>query len=131
MKEIELGEWDAIHVVTCHLTPEKATYTVISTLMISLETKTEAVGKMTIAGAGSKTAKTEVACDAAFNRDTDAAHIRTLGKMIENNEDLLRAEVGDIYCSKQRQITNSGRLLEEYMTKDEKKSFQEELAAAQ
>lgn len=50
--------------------------------------------------------------------------------MIENNESLLRNEVADNYINKQRQITNSGRLLEEYMTKDEKAKFQAELAAA-
>lgn len=50
-------------------------------------------------------------------------HLRIIGKMIENNESLLRNEVADNYINKQRQITNSGRLLEEYMTKDEKAKF--------
>ena len=57
-------------------------------------------------------------------------HLKIIGKMIENNESLLRNEVADNYINKQRQITNSGRLLEEYMTKDEKARFQAELAAA-
>ena len=50
--------------------------------------------------------------------------------MIEHNEGILRNEVSENYINKQRQITNSGRLLEEYMTKDEKASFQQELAQA-
>jgi len=55
--------------------------------------------------------------------DADMFRIKIIGKMIENNESLLRNEVADNYINKQRQITNSGRLLEEYMTKDEKAKF--------
>ena len=57
-------------------------------------------------------------------------HLKVIGKMIEYNEGILRNEVTENYINKQRQITNSGRLLEEYMTKDEKSAFQAELAAA-
>jgi hypothetical protein len=117
-------------VVTCAIEGGKAAYSVISTIMITLDAQTDAVGKMTIAGASAKTAKTEVAVDAAFNADAGQVHIRTLGRLIEDNEGLLRNEVADGYVNKQRQITNSGRLLEEYMTKDEKAAFHAELAAA-
>lgn len=50
-------------------------------------------------------------------------HLKVIGKMIEYNEGILRNEVTENYINKQRQITNSGRLLEEYMTKDEKSAF--------
>ena len=122
-KEIKYGCWDAIHVVTCALQGGKAGYTVISTVMITLEANTESIGKMTIAGSSSKTSSCEVAVDTAFNADPHQAHIRTLGRLIESNESVLRNEVTDTYISKQRQITNSGRLMEEYMTKDEKTAF--------
>jgi len=55
--------------------------------------------------------------------DADMFHIKIIGKMIEKNESLSRNEVADNYINKQRQITNSGRLFEEYMTKDEKAKF--------
>ena len=55
--------------------------------------------------------------------DPDLFHIATIGRLIENNEDSLRNSVQDIYISKQRTITNTGRLLEEYMTDHEKARF--------
>ena len=43
-------------------------------------------------------------------------HIVNIGQLIEKNEDILRAEINDVYINKQRQITNSGRLLENEQT---------------
>ena len=43
----------------------------------------------------------------------------------------MRDEVSEHYVTKQRQITNSGRLMEEYMSKEEKIKFTEDLIAAQ
>jgi len=54
-----------------------------------------------------------------------------IGKLIEHNEDLMRSEITNIYIAKQRQITNTGRLLEEYMNNEEKTKFLAELEAAQ
>ena len=56
-------------------------------------------------------------------KNPDGFHIRNIGKLIETNEDLLRLEVSTVYTAKQRQITNTGRLLEEFMTKDQKSKF--------
>lgn len=55
--------------------------------------------------------------------DLHKFHLRTIGKMIETNEGRVRDEVLDGYVNKQRQITNTGRLLEDYMTLDEKSKF--------
>ena len=60
--------------------------------------------------------------------DPDAFHIAQIGRLIEANEDVLRSTVQDTYVSKQRQITNTGRLLEEYLTESEK-AHMNELAA--
>lgn len=38
---------------------------------------------------------------------------------------MLRQTVQDTYIDKQRQITNTGRLIEEYMTDNERARFQE------
>jgi capping protein (actin filament) muscle Z-line, beta len=122
-KEIKYGCWDAIHVVTCAMQGGKAGYTVISTVMITLDAHTDSIGKMTIAGSSAKTASCEVAMDAGFNADPSLAHIRNIGRMIESNESVFRNDVSESYISKQRQITNSGRLMEEYMSKDEKSAF--------
>jgi len=98
--------------------------------MITMEAETNPLGKMTIAGSCAKTAKAEVSLPSDFAKDPDQFHLRTVGKMIEANESVLRNEVTENYTNKQRQITNSGRLMEEYMTKSEKNAFQAELAAA-
>lgn len=52
-------------------------------------------------------------------------HISVIGRLIEANEDMLRQTVQDNYITKQRQITNTGRLIEEYMTDRERSRFQE------
>ena len=57
--------------------------------------------------------------------DPDQFHISTIGRLVEANEDALRQTVQDNYINKQRQITNTGRLLEEYMTDKEHARFQE------
>ena len=48
---------------------------------------------------------------------------REIGRLIEAIDDSLRATLQDNYTSKQRQITNTGRLLWEYMTDCEKQLF--------
>lgn len=61
----------------------------------------------------------------------DDFHIANIGKLIESNETEIRSEMDGIYINKTKQILNTGRLREEYMTKDEKLNFQKELAEAQ
>jgi hypothetical protein len=58
--------------------------------MVTLDVQTDSVGKMTIAGSSAKTTKAEVTVDAKFNDDADKVHIRTLGRLIEDNEGILR-----------------------------------------
>lgn len=55
-KDIKYGCWDAIHVVTCNLkNAPKADYRVISTVMITLEAQTQAIGEFSMAGSCAKT----------------------------------------------------------------------------
>jgi hypothetical protein len=49
--------------------------------------------------------------------------------MIEKNESSLRMEINDMYINKQRQITNTGRLLNQLQTEEQKKQFYDELNA--
>lgn len=127
-KEVKEAVWDAIHVVTCEVAGSKVTYTVISTVLISVHASTETLGKMTIAGSCSKTSKSEVTGSAEFTSDPDQFHLRQIGQIIETNEDALRLEVAENYTSKQRQITNTGRLMDEYRDTVDKQKFRDELA---
>ena len=58
-------------------------------------------------------------------------HLGNIGRLIEANETEIRTEMDGIYINKTKQIMNTGRLKEEYMTRDEKLNFQQELAQAQ
>ena len=49
--------------------------------------------------------------------------------MVEENENKLRGDMDSLYVSKTKQIINTGRLREDYMTKDQKSNFHAELAA--
>ncbi len=60
----------------------------------------------------------------------DDFHIANIGRMIELNETEIRTDMDSIYINKTKQIINTGRLREEYMTKEEKLNFQNELANA-
>lgn len=53
----------------------------------------------------------------------DDFHIANIGRLIELNETDIRMEMDSIYINKTKQIINTGRLKEEYMTVDEKLSF--------
>lgn len=118
------GTWDAIHIVVCTMKDApKVSYKVLSTIMISLEMiEPNGVGTITLHGSSSKNASEQVQLPNDFGdrTDPDVFHIAQIGRLIEANEDVLRATVQDTYISKQRQITNSGRLLDEYMTDAEK-----------
>lgn len=58
----------------------------------------------------------------------DDFHLANIGRLIEDNENEIRSEMDGIYINKTKQIINTGRLREEYMTKEEKLNFQEELS---
>jgi capping protein (actin filament) muscle Z-line, beta len=123
-KDIKTGCWDAVHVVTCNLKKAPTVqYRVISTVMITIDAATPTVGSFTISGSCSKTTDETVNLPSAGKIDLDHFHIRTIGKIIENNEGLLRNDVVENYINKQRQITNTARLMEEYMTREQKQKF--------
>lgn len=133
---IKEGCWDGIHIVVCNMREApKVSYKVISTVMMSLCLDKPAIGKMELTGSSSKQAQDTVTMPdnlgtSAAMMDHDMFHISNIGRMIEHNEGLLRGELTDIYVNKQRNITNTGRLIEEFMTKDQKQKFQMEMAAA-
>lgn len=60
----------------------------------------------------------------------DEFHLSNIGRIIEANESEIRNEMEGIYIGKTKQIINTGRLKEEYMTVDEKLNFQKELSNA-
>jgi hypothetical protein len=55
--------------------------------------------------------------------DTNFQHVRTIGRMIEQNESEVRQELNGIFINKSKQIINTGRLRDDYMTIEEKGAF--------
>ena len=111
----------------------KVSYRVISTVMVTVDAESEKIGQMDIAGSSAKSIAETHTLPKDFGTkdcDPDIYHLSRIGTMIEKNEDTLRNNVQESYITKQRQITNTGRLLEEYMSKAEKKRFQDELEEA-
>lgn len=129
---VKEGTWDSIHVVTVDLDRQadgKARYKVTSTVFLKmLSVNGKSYGNLEIAGNLSRTK------DETFTIEPrtfgDEFHIGNIGRLIEANETEIRQEMDSIYINKTKQIVNTGRLKEEYMTRDEKLNFQQELAAA-
>ena len=53
----------------------------------------------------------------------DDFHLANIGRLLELNETEIRTEMDGIYINKTKQIINTGRLKEEYMTQEEKLNF--------
>ena len=121
---MEAGNWDAIHIIVCNLSePGKASYAVTSTVMASIVIKSETIGRMELTGSTTTNAQEIVQVPENLSKtgqiDAETFHISNVGRLIEQNELKLRSDVCDHYVNKQRAITNTGRLLEHYMSKEE------------
>lgn len=130
---IKIGTWDSIHVVSVDLEKHdgKARYSVTSTVFLKMISANQAsYGNLEIAGNLTRKREETFAMDARSQKNSDEFHIGNIGRLIEANETEIRQEMDSIYINKTKQIVNTGRLKEEYMTRDEKINFQNELAAA-
>ena len=86
-----------------------------------LSTNQESYGNLEIAGNLTRTREETFNIEPkSFN---DEYHIGKIGRLIEDNETEIRQEMDSIYINKTKQIVNTGRLREEYMTRDEKLNF--------
>lgn len=107
----------------------KVRYRVISNVFLKMiSSNPDSYGNLEIAGNLTRTR------EETYNIDTkvksDDFHIVNIGRLIESNESEIRTEMDSIYINKTKQIVNTGRLKEDYMTADEKRNFQSELASA-
>ena len=124
----EPSEWDATHVVKTTIDGSKARYKVTSTVFLNLQSQNNVQGKIDMAGNVTRVQEDHATLDAKL--DTGDQHVAFIGRMIENNETAIRQEINGIFINKSKQIINSGRLRDEYMTPDEKGAFQQELMEA-
>nr|BAN40777.1 F-actin-capping protein subunit beta, putative [Entamoeba invadens] len=98
------GTWDSINVI--EVIPkgkDKAEYRLTSTVILYLETNTEATGKVSFAG--SLTRQNEKTLN-VVGKD---AHVVNIGEFVESTESTMRRILDAIYFSKLKEITNNCR----------------------
>lgn len=102
------GTWDSIHVVEINgangaSATKPATYRLTSTVMLSIETETEAIGRVSLAGNLTRQEESK------FPVSGPQAHIHNMGRMIENMENKLRITIETIYFGKTKDIAGDLR----------------------
>ncbi len=123
-ENLKEGTWDSIHVVTVDLERQhdgKARYRVISNVFLKMISSAESYGNLEIAGNLTRTREETYNIDPKVK--SEDFHIVNIGRLIESNETEIRTEMDSIYINKTKQIVNTGRLKEDYMTIDEKRNF--------
>merc|ERR1711963_441332 len=97
------GTWDSIHVVEVQESSKNAHYKLTSTVMLSIETETEATGTVQLAGSLTRQAEQ----DSPVN-DMNP-HVCNIGRMVEEMEYRLRQILETIYFGKTKDIANELR----------------------
>jgi len=94
------GAWDSIHVVEVKESKDKAKYKLTATIMLTIETSTDATGSVSLAGSLTRQFEKESAVNA------DNSHITNIGRLIEDAEIAMREALESIYFAKTREITH-------------------------
>eukprot|EP00698_Gefionella_okellyi_P005546 TRINITY_DN15054_c0_g1_i1.p1 TRINITY_DN15054_c0_g1~~TRINITY_DN15054_c0_g1_i1.p1 ORF type:complete len:290 (-),score=48.25 TRINITY_DN15054_c0_g1_i1:46-861(-) len=95
------GIWDSIHIVEVQdTTNSKASYKLTSTIMLFLDSKSEQIGNVNLAG--NLTRRLEKELDVNDNN----THLMNIGRLIEEVENKLRLSLNDIYFSKTQEVLN-------------------------
>jgi len=97
------GTWDSIHVVEVHDSKKNGHYKLTSTVMLTIETETEATGTVSLAGSLTRQAEQ----DAPVSEVNP--HIYNIGRMVEDMELKLRQTLETIYFGKTKDIANELR----------------------
>jgi len=97
------GTWDAIHVIEVRDNKKTAHYKLTSTVMLTIETRTEATGSVSLAGSLTRQAEQDAPV-------TDAEpHISNIGRMVEEMELRFRTNLETLYFSKTKDTVNELR----------------------
>lgn len=116
------GCWDSIHVVECTDNGNSATYQLTSTVMLWMQTNQETSGSVNLGGSMTRQDSQTLKVDAS------SPHIANIGKMIENLEYKMRAELQEIYFGKTAAIVNDVRAINGIQDEQQKRDFQRDIA---
>jgi len=118
------GTWDAIHVVEVRAQGKNAHYKLTSTIMLSIDTKTDATGSVLLAGSLTRQAEQ----DFPFNDHNP--HVSNIGRMIEDMELKLRNTIEFIYFGKTKDVVNELRVPQGVTRAGQVKAAQQSMASA-
>lgn len=111
-----------MHLVTTTIDGQnKVKYRLNSTIFLFIESTADDYGHMSVGGQILKVKEEYQTMDP--KADPHDFHLKNIGKLIEANENEMRAESTGIYITKSKQIINTGRLQDEYMSKNERSAF--------
>jgi capping protein beta len=97
------GGWDSIHVMEVQDRKKTAHYKLTSTVMLFLETESDATGNVRLAGSLQRQEER----DSAVNEQNP--HMTNIGKMIEEMENKLRQTLETIYFGKTKEVCSTLR----------------------
>jgi len=104
------GAWDSIHVIEVKEAKGSSHYKLTSTIMLSIETATDATGKVNLSGSMTR----QIEKDQPVNNDNP--HYANIGKMVEDLENKIREAIGSLYFAKTKEV---GDLLRNAMGRSE------------
>lgn len=116
------GSWDSIHVVDVQDNKKEATYKLTSSVMLSIETETQATGKVNLAGSLTRQDEKKQPLNEANT------HVSNIGRMVEDMEIKLRQTLETIYFGKTKDIVN--QLRSAIRSDDPRNALQKQLAAS-
>jgi len=97
------GTWDSIHVVEVQEGGSNAHYKLTSTVMLSIETETDATGNVALSGNLTRQQEDD------YPVSEDSPHVCNIGRMVEEMEYKLRQTLETIYFGKTKDIANELR----------------------
>jgi len=93
------GAWDSIHVVEVREVSKTVQhYKLTTTVMLTIETTTEAAGKVSLAGSMTR----QVEKDSTLNNENP--HYLNIGKMVEDLENKIRESMQSLYFAKTKEV---------------------------
>jgi len=117
------GTWDSIHVVEVESGKKTSNYRLTSTVMLGLETKEAATGRVSLSG--SLTRQDEKSLSSPDYK----SHVANIGKMVEEMEFKLRATLDTIYFGKTKDIVNELRSQVGTSVMNQRKKMQKAIGA--
>ena len=97
------GSWDSIHVFESQDRHRAAHYKLTSTVILSLGTDAEALGKMDLGGNMVRQVEQDMAVEG------DESHVANIGKMVEDMELKMRNLLQEVYFGKAKDVVGDLR----------------------